>query len=84
MHQGDFHSLDHVDKIFSKLTPEQIGRIKALGNMHDVQIGEVLVKQGGSAVPFFVVVSGEIEIVWSSDGVEMLIIVHGPGQFMRS
>jgi thioredoxin reductase (NADPH) len=72
-----------IEKIFPKLTPEQIGRIEARGGkMRDVQAGEVLVEQGDSAVPFFVVVSGEIEIVRpSGGGVETLIIVHGPGQF---
>ena len=49
--------------------------------MREVQAGEVLVEQGDSSVPFFVVVSGEIEIVRPSGGVETLIIVHGPGQF---
>src|SRR6478752_6335509 len=69
------------EQIFPKLTPEQIHRIEDRGNMRVVQAGEVLVEQGDSSVPFFVVVSGEIEIVWPSGGVETLIIVHGPGQF---
>ena len=69
------------EQIFPKLTPEQIIVLKTRGNMRDVQAGEVLVEQGDSAVPFFVVVSGEIEIVRPSGGVETLIIVHGPGQF---
>jgi thioredoxin reductase (NADPH) len=70
-----------IEKIFPKLTSEEIGRIEARGNMRDVQAGEVLVEQGDSAIPFFVVVSCEIEIVRPSGGVETLIIVHGPGQF---
>src|SRR6478735_7365536 len=69
------------EQIFPKLTPEQIHRIEDRGNMRVVQAGEVLVEQGDSSVPFFVVVSGEIEIVWPSGGVETLIIVHGPGEF---
>ncbi|HVH96099.1 MAG TPA: FAD-dependent oxidoreductase, partial [Bacillus sp. (in: firmicutes)] len=43
---------------------------------------EVLIEQGDTTVPFFVVASGEIEIVRPSDRVETLIIVHGPGQFI--
>jgi len=69
------------EQIFPKLTPEQIHRIEDRGNFRVVQAGEVLVEQGDSSVPFFVVVSGEIEIVRPSGGVETLIIVHGPGQF---
>jgi thioredoxin reductase (NADPH) len=49
--------------------------------MRDVKVGEVLVGQGDSAVPFFVVVSGEIEIVRPSDNIETLVPIHGPGQF---
>src|SRR4051794_10237129 len=70
-----------IEKVFPKLTPAQISRIETRGSMRDVQAGEVLVEQGDSTVPFFVVVSGEIEVVRPSGGVETLIIVHGPGQF---
>ena len=66
------------EQIFPKLTPEQIHRIEDRGNMRVVQAGEVLVEQGDSSVPFFVVVSGEIEIVRPSGGVETLIIVPWP------
>jgi thioredoxin reductase (NADPH) len=56
----------HVDKIFPKLTPAQISRIAAHGYMCMVQSAEVLVEQGESVVPFFVIVLGEIEIVQPS------------------
>ena len=46
-----------------------------------LQPGEVLVEQGDSAVPFFVVVSGELEVVRPSGAAETLVTVHGPGQF---
>jgi thioredoxin reductase (NADPH) len=46
-----------------------------------MQRGEVLVEQGDSTVPFFVVVFGEIEIVRPSGASETLVAVHGPGQF---
>lgn len=46
-----------------------------------MQRGQMLVEQGDRNVPFFVVVSGEVEIVRPSDGVETLITIHGPGQF---
>jgi thioredoxin reductase (NADPH) len=49
--------------------------------MRAIQRGEVLVEQGDSAVPFFVVVSGEIEIVRPLGAAETLITVHRPGQF---
>jgi CRP-like cAMP-binding protein len=49
--------------------------------MRAIQPGEVLVEQGDSTVPFFVVVSGELEVVRSSGADETLITVHAPGQF---
>ena len=58
----------HVEQIFPKLTPAQIRRITPRGQMRAMERGEVLYEQGESAVPFFVVVSGELEIVrpWSA------------------
>jgi thioredoxin reductase (NADPH) len=46
-----------------------------------MELGEVLVEQGDIAVSFFVVVSGEIEILRPSGAIETLITVHGPGEF---
>ena len=51
------------------------------GHIRAVKFGEVLVEQGDSNVPFFVVISGEIEILRPSGNIETLITVHGPGQF---
>lgn len=70
-----------AEQIFPKLTPAQISRIAAHGHMRAMQPGEVLIEQGDSAVPFFVVVSGEAEIVRPSGAAETLVTVHGPGQF---
>ena len=70
-----------VEHIFPTLTPAQIRRIAAHAHMRTMQSGDVLVEQGDRNVPFFVVVSGEVEIVRPSGGVETLITIHGPGQF---
>jgi thioredoxin reductase (NADPH) len=70
-----------VEQIFPTLTPAQIRRIASHGHMRTMQRGEVLVEQGDKEVPFFVVVSGEVEIVRPSGAAETLITVHGPGQF---
>jgi thioredoxin reductase (NADPH) len=51
------------------------------GHIRAIQSGEVLVEQGNSTVPFFVVVSGEIEIVRPSGAAETLVTIHGPGEF---
>jgi thioredoxin reductase (NADPH) len=70
-----------IEQIFPTLTPAQIRRIVPHGHMRAMQHGEVLIEQGDRNVPFFVVVSGEVEIVRPSGGVETLITIHGAGQF---
>lgn len=70
-----------VQEIFPKLTPAQISRVSAHGHMRALHAGEVLYEQGDIAVPFFVVVSGELEIMRPFGGAETLVTNHGPGQF---
>jgi thioredoxin reductase (NADPH) len=70
-----------IEKIFPKLTPAQIDRIAAHGRIRSVQLGEVLIEQGDTSVPFFVVISGEVEIVRPFGAYETLVTVHGSGQF---
>jgi thioredoxin reductase len=61
----------------------QIRRITARGHTRAIQRGEVLYEQGVTDVPFFVVVSGELEIVrpLGPGAVETLVTVYGFGQF---
>lgn len=70
-----------AEQIFPKLTPAQIWRIAAHGLRRAVRTGEVLVEQGDKAIPFFVVVSGELEAVRPTCATETLITVVRAGQF---
>jgi thioredoxin reductase (NADPH) len=70
-----------IEKIFPKLTPAQISRIAVHAHIRSVQAGEVLLEQGDTSVPFFVVTTGEVEIVRPLGTHETLITVHGPGEF---
>jgi thioredoxin reductase (NADPH) len=70
-----------TEQIFPTLTPAQISRVAAHGTARPIKPGEVLVEHGDSAVPFFVVVSGELEIVRPQGASETLVTVVGPGQF---
>jgi thioredoxin reductase (NADPH) len=70
-----------IEKIFSKLTPAQIRRIAAHGHIRKVERGEVLVEHGDKSVPFFVVITGELEIVRPYGSYETLVTVHDSGQF---
>jgi thioredoxin reductase (NADPH) len=69
------------EKIFPKLTPVQISRIAAHGRTRSVQPGEVLIEQGDTSVPFFVVITGEVEILRPLGASETLVTVHGPSEF---
>jgi len=70
-----------LEKIFPKLTQAQIGRIAAYGRTRSVQTGDILIEQGDTSMPFFVVVTGEVEIVRPFGAHETLITIHGNGQF---
>lgn len=70
-----------LDHIFPNLTAAQMARIAAHGRVRPIERGEVLVQQGDSTVPFFLVKSGEIEIVRPYGSTETQITVHGPSQF---
>lgn len=70
-----------IEQIFPKLTPKQIRRVTPHGFTRKTGRDEVLYEQGDSAVPFFVVVSGELEVLRPSGAVETLVAVHRSGQF---
>jgi thioredoxin reductase (NADPH) len=70
-----------ADRLFPTLTPAQIARTTAHGRRRPIQRGEVLFDAGDPIVPFFVVTSGEVEIVRPSGTTEALVAVHAPGQF---
>src|SRR5438093_677924 len=69
------------DKIFPKLTSVQISRIEPHGRIRSTQPGEVVIEQGDTSVPFFVVITGEIEIVRPFGTQETLITIHTDGEF---
>jgi thioredoxin reductase (NADPH) len=71
----------HAERLFPTLTSAQMARIAAHGRRRIIARGEVLVDVGDRDVPFFVVVSGEIQALRPTGATEMLIVAHGPGQF---
>jgi thioredoxin reductase (NADPH) len=70
-----------IEHIFPKLTPTQVRRIAPHGHTRTTKRGEVLYEQGDSASSFFVVVSGELEVLRPSETVDTLVTVHHSGQF---
>ena len=69
------------EQIFPTLTPAQIRRIATHGQRRNVRKGEILVEQGDKAIPFFVVLAGELEAVRPGSGSETLITIFRAEQF---
>src|SRR5262249_49072684 len=60
---------------------EQIARIERHGRMRQTRRGELLYDQGTEAPSFFVVISGQLDVVRPHKHKEDPIAVLGPGQF---
>jgi thioredoxin reductase (NADPH) len=69
------------ERLFPTLTAAQIGRIAARGPTRAIAQGDVLVEAGDSAVSFFALVSGEIQVLPPRGQPETVIARYGPGQF---
>ncbi|MGD1022446.1 MAG: FAD-dependent oxidoreductase [Candidatus Sulfotelmatobacter sp.] len=66
---------------FPVLTEEQISRIRPLTRIRKVNVGDILFEPGDSDIPFFVLLSGSMEIVQPELRGESPIVDHGAGEF---
>ncbi|MGA9510244.1 MAG: FAD-dependent oxidoreductase [Candidatus Sulfotelmatobacter sp.] len=66
---------------FPVLTPDQINRIRPSSKVRKVEVSEILFEPGDSDIPFFVLLSGSLEIVQPGLHGEQLIVKHSPGEF---
>ena len=78
---GPIGSRESLPRAFPVLTDEQIARIRPLGRVHRVRAGGVLFQPGDVAVPFFVLISGRMEIVQPTLDGERMIALHEAGEF---
>src|SRR5881398_1495684 len=74
-------ALDARNQAFPVLTAAQISRIRSGSKVREVKKGEILFEPVETNVPFFVLLSGSMEIVQSDLAGERLIVTHGPGNF---
>ncbi len=72
--------LDYKAQMFPTLTAAQIDRVRPWAKLRPVKEGEVLFQPGDEQVPFFVLLSGSLEIVQPSLGGQV-IVTHQPGSF---
>jgi thioredoxin reductase (NADPH) len=74
--------LDVNTQMFPALAPGQIDRIRPAGKARNVRQGEILFAPGDTNIPFFVVLSGGMEIVQPDiNGGERIVTTHGPDHF---
>ncbi len=73
-------ALDYKTQIFPTLTAAQIDRIRPWAKVRHVEPGDVLFHPGDEHVPFFVLLSGSLEIVQPSLGGQV-IVTHTAGSF---
>jgi len=67
---------------FSMLDAAQISALEALGARRRVEPGDLLYREGDATYDFFVVLSGEVEIVTGIGNDEKVVARHGPGRFL--
>ena len=73
--------LSRPDHIFPTLTDAQIARVAAHGKVRRVPAGEVLVEVGDLVLHFYVIQSGEVEVVRASTEGETVVAVYRAGHF---
>jgi len=74
-------SPEQIQAMFPKLDAGQIARLAALGRRQDAKAHEVVLEQGDLHHGIFVVLSGSIEVIRVSAGVETVLHVLGRGEF---
>ena len=70
-----------LEHAFPHLTSAQIDRMRPFGKVRKVEVGEILFEPGDGNVPFFVLLSGAMEIIQLDVNSERLIVTHAPGEF---
>ena len=74
-------ALDARTQSFPTLTEAQIDRLRPFGKVRKVEPGEILFRPDDTQIPFFVVLSGRMEIVQPDLTGERTVAAHGPGEF---
>ncbi len=74
-------ALNADKEIFPVLSEPQIKRLRAIGRVRKVDAGEILFQPGDTNLPFFVVLSGQMEIMQPTFDGERPITTHSPGEF---
>ncbi len=74
-------ALDSRTQAFPVLTAAQIARLRHGGKLRKVEPGDILFQPDDTEIPFFVLLSGSMEIVQPDLNGERPVAAHGPGEF---
>lgn len=74
-------ALDARTQTFPVLTESQITRVRQVAKLRRVETGDILFQPGDTNPPFFVLVSGSMEIVQPSLSGEQPVAKHDAGEF---
>lgn len=74
-------ALDPRTQAFPILIPAQIDRIRQIARLRQVHASEILFEPGDTDVPFFVLLSGAMEIVMPGLDGERPVATHNSGEF---
>lgn len=74
-------ALNARTQAFPALTAAQINRVRSGSKLRQVEKGDILFDVGDTNVPFFVLLSGRMEIVQLDLNGEQFVAKHGPGEF---
>ena len=72
-------ALDARTQAFPVLTTDQISRVRPGSKIRVVKKDEILFELGDQGVPFFVLLTGKLDILQPDLSGERLIVTHGPG-----
>ena len=76
----DFHR-DVVYSVFHDLPQQEVDTVRASLQTMQFDAGDVIVRQGGPADKFFIIVDGEVEVIREDDGHQRTLATLKQGQF---
>jgi thioredoxin reductase (NADPH) len=71
-----------ANSAFPTFDASELAFLQPLGTRRSVQAGDYLYRAGDASYDFYVVLSGLVEIIVTTDGQERLLATHGPGRFL--
>ena len=75
----DAHEALRKTRLFQNLSPQYLDRLSSVARERSYKAGETIVREGDQGIAFFVIVSGNVEVLRGSGGDQTVINRIGPG-----